>query len=1037
MKKSLLTRFLRTFVLLPVLLIVTQLHGQTWKPKYNTIGALNNGYYEYLPVGYDGVKKFPVIVFLHGLGEQGNGSTDLPIMLNAGLPKLINQGGFPQSVVSGGKSFSFIVIAPQFWGWPSASDVDQVINDVVARYSVDVSRIYLTGLSMGGGATWDHAGMSSASASRLAAIVPNCGASYPDATRIKNIAQANLPVLAVHNDGDPTVPSSYTNDYVNGINTYNPSPLAIKLIWSGTSHNCWDKTYDPANKIIGGMNCYEWMLQNARGVPPVPAPTVPLSVSLLANVNVSCNGGSNGSSTVSASGGTAPYTYSWNTVPVQTAATVDFLKAGSYTVTVKDANNNTATYTTTIAEPSKLVLTVSAGAIAVNGGTTNVTLSATGGTAPYTFTGTTTNVKAGTYTYTVKDAKGCTDSKSITITEPALAPVALAASISGSANVSCNGGGNGSASVSATGGTAPYSYSWNTVPVQTTATASNLKAGTYTVTVKDANNTTTTASATINEPSKLVLSVSAGTIATNGGTTNVSVSATGGTATYVFSGPTTNVKAGTYNYTVTDAKGCTDSKSITITEPAAAPPPPPAPAGLSISFISHTDVTCKGAANGKASVTAAGGSAPYSYSWNTNPAQLSENATGLAPGTYTVTVKDAANSTTTSSVIIAEPAVLTISAQTPGISSFGGSTNVTLNATGGTAPYSYEGQVTNVVAGTYTYIVTDANGCKASTSLTVAEPSQMNLMARSAGIKCAGGTTSVYLNTSGGVAPYSYLGDTVNVKAGTYSFSVTDAKGAKATTTLTVSEPTALALTASPGTITTIGGTTSVSLVATGGTPQYIYTGTTTALKAGTYSYQVKDANGCGASTSLDIREPGVNLSALTVTSSDTMVNVNWTTSYEYGIDRFEVEKAKDNKTFVLISRLLSKGNSVQTLNRDYMARDANSIAGSNTYKLYAVTLYGQRILLGEKKLFFADKGTAKVRNLSNQLQISVTSSTQEKVNVLMYDLNGKPISQNTYYKNQNVLTATIPMDNLKSGLYIVKVLTQSGLEVVKQVAKQ
>jgi predicted esterase len=895
MKKSLLTRLKRTLFLLPALLVVFQANAQSWTPKYSFIGTGSNGYYEYLPVGYDGVKKFPVIVFLHGLGEQGNGTTQLSRMLNAGLPKLINQGGFPQSVVSGGKSFSFIVIAPQFYGWPSADNVDKVINDVVSKYSVDPSRIYLTGLSMGGGATWDHAGMSSASASRLAAIVPNCGASYPDATRIKNIAQANLPVLATHNNGDPTVSVSNTNGYVDGINAFSPNPLAIKLIWSDASHNCWDRTYDPANKIVGGLNCYEWMLQYTRGVPPpLPPPPPP-------------------------------------------------------------------------------------------------------GPAPVT------------------------------------------ASISSSTNVSCFGASNGSATASASGGTAPYTYSWNTSPVQTTATASNLAAGSYEVLVKDVNGNGLRVNVTIGQPSAaLALTVNAGTISTNGGSTSVTLGATGGTAPYTFSGPTSNVKAGTYNYTVTDAKGCTDSKSITITEPAPAPPPPPPPpSALSVSFISHTDVTCKGATNGRASASAAGGIAPYTYTWNSSPAQITANATGLSSGTYTVTVKDAVNATTTATVTILEPNSLSLSAQAGTINIFGGTTSVTLSAAGGTAPYMYEGQVTNVTVGSYTYIVTDANGCKASTSLTIAEPSQIILSARSAGIKCNGGTTSVYLAASGGVAPYSYIGDTINVQAGTYSYSVTDAKGAKATTTLIVSEPVPLVLTVIPGTITAIGGTTNVTLTAAGGTPQYIYTGVTSALKAGTYTYQVKDANGCGASAIADIREPGVNLSALTVTSSDTIVNVNWTTNYEFGIDRFEVEKAKDNKTFVLISRLKSKGSSVQTLTRDYVAQDASTISGSNTYKLYAVTLYGQRILLGEKKLFFADKGSVKVKNLTNQLQITVTSGTEEKVNVLMYDISGRPISQNTYYKTQNVLREIIPMDNLKSGVYIVKILTQSGLEVVKQVAKQ
>src|SRR5678815_4035855 len=252
-----------------------------------------------------------------------------------------------------------------------------------------------------------------------------------------------------------------------------------------------------------------------------------------------CNGG-NSTVTVSATGGTAPYT-----------GTGDFTRAaGSYTFTVTDANGCTAQTSVTITEPALLAASSSARAILCNGGNSTVTVSATGGTAPYTGTGDFTRA-AGSYTFTVTDANGCTAQTSVTITEPAL----LAASSSARA-ILCNGG-NSTVTVSATGGTAPY-----------TGTGDFTRAaGSYTFTVTDANGCTAQTSVTITEPALLAASSSATAILCNGGNSTVTVSATGGTAPYTGTGDFTRA-AGSYTFTVTDANGCTAQTSVTITEPA-------------------------------------------------------------------------------------------------------------------------------------------------------------------------------------------------------------------------------------------------------------------------------------------------------------------------------------------------------------------------------------------------------------------------------------------------------------------------------------
>lgn len=186
-------------------------------------------------------------------------------------------------------------------------------------------------------------------------------------------------------------------------------------------------------------------------------------------------------------------------------------------------------------------------------------------------TATVSNLLQGVYLFrlTVYDNQkdSATDDISVTVNPEPIVVQPLSASISNLKNVNCYGEMNGSLTVSVSGGTTPYTYSWNSSPVQTTATANNLAAGSYTVTITDAAGKITTANGSVEQPQQLILTVTPGTISTYGGTTSVALSATGGTSPYTFTGPTSNVTAGTYTYTVTDAHGCSDINTITISQP--------------------------------------------------------------------------------------------------------------------------------------------------------------------------------------------------------------------------------------------------------------------------------------------------------------------------------------------------------------------------------------------------------------------------------------------------------------------------------------
>lgn len=282
---------LRTIVVLILLSVPFYAAAQVQTARNVSMIPASKGYYEYLPQGYNsGSQTYPVLISLHGSGQTGNGGADLPKVLDAGPAHVIDIGQFPSSFTVNGQQFRFIVISPQFTGWPTENDIQGVVDYVVQNYRVNLNRVYLTGMSMGGGVTWNYAGYNSGTASRLAAIVPVCGASAPATGRARNIANANVAVWATHNDNDPLITVENTNLYVQYINSVTPAPnpLAKKSIFAGDTHDAWTKTYDPNWKEDGVMNIYQWMLQYQREQIVLPVLMSSYTVGLSNNkVNIS------------------------------------------------------------------------------------------------------------------------------------------------------------------------------------------------------------------------------------------------------------------------------------------------------------------------------------------------------------------------------------------------------------------------------------------------------------------------------------------------------------------------------------------------------------------------------------------------------------------------------------------------------------------------------------------------------------------------------------------------------------------------------
>ncbi|HEY4154627.1 MAG TPA: hypothetical protein VGM24_04350, partial [Puia sp.] len=334
---------------------------QTARPDV-VIDAHCHGFYEYLPQGYSsGSQTYPVIIFLHGSGEVGAGTAaTLPTVLRNGPPKLISQGTFPVSFTVNGQSFKFIVISPQFNTWPTQADVLDVVNYTLSHYRVDKTRVYLTGLSMGGGAVWDFASSTSTptNTAMLAAIVPISGASSPSSQKATQMVKYLLPVWAFHNQTDPTVTPQNTIGFINDMITARNTAIANKVpvgpapkmtIFPASGHDAWSEAYD-INYRENNMNVYEWMLSYTRGG---TSPNAPPVVNAGADKTITLPTSSVALSGTATDAGGSIKSYSWTKIsgPSQftisnaaiTNPTISNLVAGTYTFRLSATDNLGAT----------------------------------------------------------------------------------------------------------------------------------------------------------------------------------------------------------------------------------------------------------------------------------------------------------------------------------------------------------------------------------------------------------------------------------------------------------------------------------------------------------------------------------------------------------------------------------------------------------------------------------------------------------------------------------------------------------------------
>ncbi len=643
--------------------------------------------------------------------------------------------------------------------------------------------------------------------------------------------------------------------------------------------------------INDALNCLTTRTVNIQQ----PNPLV-LSIS---SVSITCFNLCNGSLAGNINGGTPPYTAFWTT-PSGTVAGTNLTGqcAGNYTFHVTDANNCSATLTTSLQQPADITATFSVTNLSCNTGPCNGAISTTinGGTPGYTLNwssgpGGNPNqpLCAGTYTLLVQDAQACLK----TFTAQVIAPPAVTVAV-GTSSTTCAGSCDGSATVTATGGTGTFTYQVNTIPVTTNTTGivTGLCAGVYIATATDANGCSQAMTFTISSPPLLSAAITgilptcnvctgASTVTVSGGVPTYSINWINTASVVVATGSVaTGLCLGTYTAQVTDSQGCTTSATVNIVNT------------VSVTVVTAgSGILCHGACTASATANAIGGTPPYNYSWNTIPTQTTQSATNLCAGSYTVVVTDQLGCSNTGSISFTQPPALTVTTTQTNNPCFGNCIGaISATATGGTGSISYSwspgGQtttsITSLCSGTYALLVTDINSCTLSTSFSVTENPSITAVFSATnpsgcflnnGTICAsasGGSGSGYTFTwspAGSGGPNNPCN--TNLGAGTYSLVIMDGAGCTTTLSASLSNPTGPTVSVTSFSAPCFGTSTGSAIATASGTGPFTFTwtpattslvsgATTTAtgMSSGNYNISVTDANGCITTQTLNIAQP-------------------------------------------------------------------------------------------------------------------------------------------------------------------------------------
>lgn len=597
-----------------------------------------------------------------------------------------------------------------------------------------------------------------------------------------------------------------------------------------------------------------------------------LMMELLYKEDVLCYGGNNGVVSIQGLGGAPPYSYAWSNG--STSNTISNLTAGTYLVTITDANGCVVSDAFTVGQPTAaLQVTTSPDQGIPCNSSANLTATGLGGTAPYTIAWSNGDVGSpitvnilGQYLVTVTDDHGCTAIDSVALT-PTNSTLTL--QIYGEDTICSDL--QTSLSTAVTGGSLPYDYTWST---SETTSSITVGVGLYCVTVEDNSGCQLNDCHFINESEDIFSQITADTVC-QGQPGSLLANPSGGKAPYTYEWSNGSFSASTfgnpdqYHVTITDNLGCTavDSAIILVDS-----------VDVTTFWVDH--ISCFGANDGFIQVQTDPAFLPVSYLWTTGA--TGNSLSGLGPGVFSVTATDRFGCKDSIDVLITQPpTTFNISTSSTDVTCYGNQDGtITLNISGGTPSYdvlwwssgSNNTLLTGLESGVYPYSVVDSNGCILSDSLTINEPPQLNLtLSQVDSVKCHGQLNgSIEVNGSGGTLPHVYnwsnaqIGSVANnLGAGIYEVTLTDGNSCTKTLTgISVLQPAMMLHNTSISAAICQSFTGEASVLSTGGTQPYSYnwsngmTGSTLSnVQAGNYQVIISDANFCKDSLALNIPE--------------------------------------------------------------------------------------------------------------------------------------------------------------------------------------
>ena len=619
-------------------------------------------------------------------------------------------------------------------------------------------------------------------------------------------------LIPINNVGGPIITTNSTNVSCSGVCDGTSTVSVI----SGIPNYDYLWTGGATTTTVTGLceDTYTVQVTDDNNCISVATVTIGANAPITANVStidVTCDGGTDGSALVVPVGGVPPYSYSWSgPCPAPPNNAVAGLCAGTYTVAITDGAGCSSPITVVINEPTILTVNATANNLTCFGQSDgSATATPAGGTAPYTYlwfdgitsTPTITGLVAGIYSVTVTDDNGCTATDSVTI----FSGNAMTANFSPVTNATC-GLCDGSATINVDPGSSPYTYFWTPIS-KTTPTVNNLCPGAYDVEVTNVSGCTQTFTVLISNPTGPTITTAADSASCYGSCDGLAwtiVNAGNPPYTFQWNSPglptndtATALCAGLYDVIVQDSLGCITVDTIRIDQPAQI-----------LANLTTTPISCFGDTNGTATVNPSGGIGTYNVTWSNGNTGVT--AINLAAGPHSVTITDGNGCSIVKNFNLVAPTVInTVMSSTS--TTCNGDCDGTALATvsGGTPPYIYSWNTTpiqnnslatSLCAGLYTDTITDSRGCIKIDTISVITPDSLFTTSTPSDVICNGENSgSILTSPVGGVPPYSYIWNpmvpsqitnpAIDLFAGTYNVIVVDANNCTAYDTVTVNEP--------------------------------------------------------------------------------------------------------------------------------------------------------------------------------------------------------------------------------------------------------